>query len=564
MHLRTTARPDALLPLTALTPGLPPTDSPERIERLARRLLGAPAAWLGLRMDVRARLAAHGAATGGASIEDDSAEAILARSVLRDSVPIVLADAGNVVLGDVGRALRVRGWQSYLGVPVRRDGGAVIGVLAVADTAPHAWTEADVSALFDLAAITADALATAGQDGPRWLSEIAQREAHDARRKSEERLALIFNSTSDLTFLVAVEDRDRYRVVAVNESYLTATGLPERDIVGRLVDEVLPANAATFARARYAEAIAAGEQIVYEESVELPIGPLLVETSLTPIHDDAGVCTHLLGVARDVTERRRHELELRQARDAAEAARSAAEQASEAKSEFLSRMSHELRTPLNSVIGFANVLRANKGQRLDPRDLNFLDRIITNGQHLLTIISDLLDISRIEAGKMPVSVTPVPLAPLVRTTAGGFEAQLVGRDVTLRIELPSELARLETDATRLQQVLINLIGNAIKFTERGSITVRVVADPATARPLRLEVQDTGIGIPPNRLEAIFNAFEQAETGTTRAYGGTGLGLAISRSLCQLLGFGLSVRSAPGEGATFGIHFDGADADSASS
>ena len=526
------------------------------------RLLNAPAGWMGLRMEVRARLAAHGAATGGANLEDDSTEAILARSVLCHGVPLVLGDVGNVVLGDVARALRARGWQSFLGVPVRRDGGAVIGILAVADTAPHAWTEADVSALLDLAAITADGLATVGDDGPRWLSEIAQREAHDARRKSEERLALIFNSTSDLTFLIAVEDGCRYRVVAVNESYLTATGLPEGDVVGRLLHEVLPAGSAAFAYARYAEAIAAGEMIVYEELVELPIGPLLVETSLTPIHDDAGQCTHLLGVARDVTERRRHEIELQQAKEAAEAARSAAEQASEAKSEFLSRMSHELRTPLNSVIGFANVLRANKGRRLDARDLNFLDRIIVNGQHLLTIISDLLDISRIEAGKMPVSVTPVPLAPLVRTTAGGFEAQLAGRDVALRIDLPSELARLETDATRLQQVLINLIGNAIKFTEHGSITVRVVADPATARPLRLEVQDTGIGIPPNRLDAIFNAFEQAETGTTRAYGGTGLGLAISRSLCQLLGFELTVRSAPGEGATFAIRFDTAPAPSA--
>lgn len=249
------------------------------------------------------------------------------------------------------------------------------------------------------------------------------------------------------------------------------------------------------------------------------------------------------------------EVELRAAKEVAEAARAIAERANQAKTDFLSRMSHELRTPLNSVIGFANVLRANRGNRLDEREISYLDRIITNGRHLLTIVGDLLDLSRVEAGKMPVSIALVPLAPLVRTTAAAFEADLAGRPVALVLDLPDEVGRLETDATRLQQVLINLIGNAMKFTDGGTITVRVVTDPETARPLRLEVQDTGIGIPLHRQAAIFRAFEQAERGTPSAQGGTGLGLAISRSLCQLLGFRLGVRSAPGEGATFMVDFE---------
>lgn len=257
------------------------------------------------------------------------------------------------------------------------------------------------------------------------------------------------------------------------------------------------------------------------------------------------------------------EEELRAAKEAAEEARAVAEAASQAKTDFLSRMSHELRTPLNSVIGFANLLRTNRGDRLDERELSYLDRIVTNGRHLLTIVGDLLDLSRVEAGKMPVSMAMVPLAPLVRTTAAAFEADLAGRPVELVLELPQEMERLETDPTRLQQVLINLVGNAIKFTDGGTITVRVVTDPDTSKPIRLEVQDTGIGIPLHRQAAIFRAFEQAERGTDSIHGGTGLGLAISRSLCQLLGFRLSVHSAPGEGATFTVDFD-PDGDSGSS
>ncbi|MHB1223209.1 MAG: ATP-binding protein [Gemmatimonadaceae bacterium] len=550
---------DQGLPVTEFTPPTGCTSALARVERMAARLLGVPLAQLWLRADV-----ALGAAEGCPDAERQQLTAMMTRlagsaicrHVVAAVAPLVIGDppARDSLAGGGGAALAAeladRGWRACLAVPLLGPDEAVIGVLMAADRQPRSWTVDDVAALDDLATIAADGYSVAGGNGVRWLNEIALREAQVARRKNEERLSLIFNSTSDLTFLLAVEGERRYRCVAVNESYLAITGMSERAVIGRRLEEFLTPEAADRTIDRYDAAIALGEPVRHEDDVQSPAGPIIVETTLTPIFDADGGCCYLLGVAHDVTGRRDAERRLREEKTAAEAARSTAERASQAKTEFLSRMSHELRTPLNSVIGFANILLSNRGQRLDSRDISYLERIVTNGQHLLAIISDLLDISRIEAGKMPVTMAAVPLGPLVRTTAAGFEAQLAGRPVTLHLDLPPTIARIQTDATKLQQVLINLVGNAMKFTDGGTITIRVVTDATTARPLRVEVEDTGIGIPAHRQAAIFAAFEQAETGTTRAYGGTGLGLAISRSLCHLLGFDLGVRSTDGQGATF--------------
>ena len=232
----------------------------------------------------------------------------------------------------------------------------------------------------------------------------------------------------------------------------------------------------------------------------------------------------------------------------------AAEAANRAKSEFLANMSHELRTPLNSVIGFGNILHKNKPGNLRPEDLAFLERILANGKHLLGLINEILDLTKIESRKVDLQLTPVALGELVGEVLGTFEAQVRDRPVKLLAEIPPQVAAFSTDAGRLKQVLINLVGNALKFTEHGSVTVRVVAHPRTHRPLRLEVADTGIGIPKNRQAAVFEAFQQADSGTSRKYGGTGLGLTISRALCELLDSQLELRSEPGRGSTFTIHF----------
>jgi signal transduction histidine kinase len=271
-------------------------------------------------------------------------------------------------------------------------------------------------------------------------------------------------------------------------------------------------------------------------------------TSLIAVSFLAAVSLGLLAavvVSQDVDRRLRAEAEARRAKEIAEAA-------SRAKSEFLAMMSHELRTPLNSVIGFSNVLLKNRAGNLTDKDLVYAQRIKAGGQQLLSLIAEVLDLSKVEAGRMRLERAPVELGALVADTVASFEGQTRGRPLSLEAEIPDGLTPIMTDPSKLLQVLTNLIGNAIKFTERGRVVARVVADAASRRPVRIEVTDTGIGIPPERQAAIFDAFEQADTSTARRYGGTGLGLAVSKSLCDLMGYRLEVRSTVGVGSVFTV------------
>jgi PAS domain S-box-containing protein len=271
------------------------------------------------------------------------------------------------------------------------------------------------------------------------------------------------------------------------------------------------------------------------------------EITITPVRDAGGQIAHFIAIEQDITVRKRVEAELRRARDAAETA-------NRAKSLFLSNMSHELRTPLNSVIGFANILLKNKSGKLDATDLGFLERIAANGKHLLDMIGQVLELSDIEAHRVHAKAAPVALDRLVLEVIGNFGFQLRDRPLKISAELPDRITPLETDEPKLKQVLVTLIGNALKFTERGSIVVRVALDETTRRPVHLDVADTGIGIPADQLAAIFEAFQQADFSMARKYGGVGLGLTLAKALCDLMGHRIEVRSEAGQGSTFSVVF----------
>ena len=252
----------------------------------------------------------------------------------------------------------------------------------------------------------------------------------------------------------------------------------------------------------------------------------------------------------ELRQRQRHieriNAELLLARDAAEASR-------QAKAQFLANMSHEIRTPMNAVIGLTNLLRETSPT---PEQQEYLGAIGSSSQSLLVILNDILDSSKMEAGKLTLEQAPFALPALVRNLGTLFRHAAESKNLALRIAVAPEVpAAVLGDSVRLQQVLVNLVSNALKFTRQGGVQVRVAPVPGAAPAaghvaLRFEVQDTGIGIPADKLTAIFEDFSQANASTTREFGGTGLGLSIARSLVQLHGGQLAVRSEVGAGSTF--------------
>ncbi len=231
-----------------------------------------------------------------------------------------------------------------------------------------------------------------------------------------------------------------------------------------------------------------------------------------------------------------------------------AEAANEAKSAFLANMSHEIRTPMTAILGFADLLLDPACDETMGRDA--AETIRRNGQHLISIINDILDISKIEAGRMRVEQVEVDLPELMRDTLELMQVRAESKAIELGIDVLGPVPRrIDTDPVRLRQIVVNLVGNAIKFTERGGVRIRLRVDPGAHGALEIAVRDTGIGVEPEAAARLFQPFAQADESMTRRFGGTGLGLAISRRLAELLGGGITLDSVPGEGSTFTVRID---------
>jgi len=229
-------------------------------------------------------------------------------------------------------------------------------------------------------------------------------------------------------------------------------------------------------------------------------------------------------------------------------AKEAAESADRLKSAFLATMSHELRTPLNSIIGFTGVLAQELAGPLNPEQKKQMGMVRGSANHLLELINDVLDLSKIEAGQLQVAREAVELRAVADRVVESVRPLALRKGLALECEVPGPL-QVTSDRRRVEQILMNLLGNAIKFTEAGEIRLRVVAGPEA---VRIEVRDTGIGIAPGDLELLFRPFFQIDTGLTRKYVGTGLGLSICRRLCDLLGGAITAESTPGLGSTFTV------------
>ncbi len=503
----------------------------DRITRLAKRLLRAPIATISL---VDADREWFMSCDGLEERESPRALSFCGHAILTDQslvVPDATRDerfsANPAVMG--GPRIRF-----YAGHPLKAPDGSRIGALSIRDTKPRQISPSEIELLRDLASMVEDEIRLA--QVARLEREIL--ESVEARRKTQEHYDRFFSLSNDL---LCVANFDGY-FTTLNEVWEKTLGFTREELKAEpFINFVHPDDRESTIEA--AGRIAEGAVVTsFDNRYRTKSGDFRwLYWSAVPAESESLI----YAVARDITERKTAEAAL-------EAAKLEAEAANRAKSEFLARMSHELRTPLNSVIGFSSVLLRGGGASLKEQERKYLERIRVNGEHLLNLINELLDLAKIEAGKVEVEWRDENLGALIGQAMAQFENQVADRDLELVTEVPEGLTALRTDARKLTQILFNLIGNALKFTESGKIEVRVSPRSGTMEPGTIEVSDTGIGIPEDKLDLIFETFEQVESTAARSYAGSGLGLAISRSLCNLLGYKIGVASELGRGTTFTI------------
>jgi ammonium transporter len=368
----------------------------------------------------------------------------------------------------------------------------------------------------------------------------------ERQRSEEERFrALVDNMPAH----VHVRDLDG-RFVLANRDYEEFYGVRNAEIRGKTLSEAAEMTSIDLKPAVHAQherdVMAEDRAIQLEWRVVREGREHVFADVKFPVRDGSGSVVAIAGIEVDVTDRERHEAELAELLQRVEMARDAAEEATDAKSRFLASMSHELRTPLNAIIGFTRIVRRNSEEVLDRRQTDNLDKILLSARQLLSLINDILDLSRVEAGQLRVEPRTVDVAALVRECVASVEP-LVPAGVELLTRVDDGLDGFSTDPDTLRQILVNLLSNAVKYTEAGSISVSARLDGDS---LVADVSDTGIGIAAEHLERIFEEFHQAGQATRASRGGTGLGLSIARRLARALGGEIGVESRLGGGSTF--------------
>jgi len=402
-------------------------------------------------------------------------------------------------------------------------------------------------------------VALAGQDlAVMSLRDMTQRQrAEEALHASSERYRLIVQTAAEGIWMTGADDKTCF----VNPTMARMLDYEVDQMLGRAMTDFMDDDGRALLR-EHLQRRPSGQAEQADVRLFRRDGTALwCLLSTTLVNSDEGSYAGMLAMITDITDRRQAETALRELNEhleervamrtgELEQARRQAEEASQTKGQFLANMSHEIRTPMNGVIGMAYLALKTD---LDPRQRDYLEKIRFAGEHLLGIIDDILDISKIEAGKLEIEQVDFALDHVIQTLTTVVAPKAASRGLELVFELePSLPPVLRGDPLRLGQVLINYTNNAIKFSEKGRIEIRVrqvVADAAGCL-LRFEVSDHGIGIPEHEMDKLFQSFQQADTSTTREYGGTGLGLAICKQLAQLMGGEVGVESRAGQGSTF--------------
>jgi ammonium transporter len=368
----------------------------------------------------------------------------------------------------------------------------------------------------------------------------------ERQRSEEARLrALVDNMPAnvylrDLAGRFILVNREYEEFWSVRHDEIRGKTLYDIDVMSAL--EVKPELNARIDR----EVLATGVPDRREAQVERAGKEHVLANVRFPVVDSSKQVVAVAGIDIDITAQKRNEAELAELLRRVEMARDAAMDAGSAKSRFLASMSHELRTPLNAIIGFTRLVSRNS-EGLPTRQVDNLSKILVSAEHLLLLIDDILDLSRVEAGEMSLDVAETQIADVLQEVTDSLEPLIDRPGVKMVVEAAPGLPQVMTDRDKVKQILLNLVSNAIKYTDEGSIALRA---EATDGRLRVGVSDTGVGIPADELGKIFEEFQQADTASTRRRGGTGLGLTISRRLARTLGGDVTVKSKLGAGSTF--------------
>jgi two-component system sensor histidine kinase/response regulator len=436
-----------------------------------------------------------------------------------------------------------RGGTSYNEYQLDRPDGSRVAIAVSSSGIAYHGRTAALSVLHDIGErVRADAELKSHRD---QLQSLVQ-----DRTRALSRSELFARTIADnLPGRIVYWDRDM-RCRFANRFYCEWFGFQREAIIGRTVDEVFPATRWRPVEPQIQAALAGEPQFFEREETDLQGNPATTLVQFLPDIVEGQVRGFYV-FAMDITERKLANQRLQALNEELVVERDRAQAAARAKSAFLANMSHEIRTPMNAIIGLTHLMQRDTREALGQ---DRLGKIADAAHHLMGIINDVLDLSKIDAGKLELEALDFDLEEMLARSCSMVAGSAHAKGLQLQVDSSGLPKQVRGDPTRLSQVLMNLLGNAVKFTERGSVSVRgaLLERGADRMRLRFEVRDTGIGIEPERIGKLFDAFEQSDSSTTRRFGGTGLGLAVTRQLVELMRGEVGVESTPGAGSMFWV------------
>ncbi len=365
-----------------------------------------------------------------------------------------------------------------------------------------------------------------------------QRRAEEAERQARQFLDSILENIPHMIF---VKDADSLRFVRINRAGEDLLGAPRESLLGKSDLDLFPEERAKLTTTKDREVLRLGQIDIEEEPIRTFAGERTLHTKKIPIHDENGVPKFLLGISHDITEEKRSAEALRRSKEEAETA-------NRAKTEFLANMSHELRTPLNSIVGFARVLAGQPSGEPGDKQRGYLRYMLVAGEHMLTLVNDLLDLRRIEQNRGALEISGHDVRILIDAAVGMVRPLLDERSHAFHVDIREGMSRVRCDARAVVQVLVNLLSNAAKYTESGGRIALSIAEEGSWA--RVSVSDNGVGIAPEDQAHLFTYFTQVGAKHKHHMMGSGVGLALTRGLVERMGGSIDVSSECGRGSTF--------------